>query len=474
MIKKNFVIFLILIFLIINVSAVEQVEISSSKVQNKVFPGSEVNFIIKIKNNQLREEIIKISPDPFAIYPFSDFVKNINIKPSQLTIGSGETGNFQVTVKYVDDIKSEQSYSTNVIIKSLVNDQINQKYTLNSYIMSSGEIVSIAPEIDDVISPGKEINFNVNFKNNVDENFNNLKLYISLGTYSQENSLVLKGKEETTKAFTLNLNSDIVPGDYKLILKLYNVQSLKGNREIRVKVDSNKILEEKVVRTNGFLSTKVIISKLNKGNVEFSKTIKYPVGSFEKLFTETTPGSNLITENGGNFYVWELNIKPSEEKVVVVETDYSGFFLTIFGLILLGGLIYYVRTRSLRITKNVIMVKEGHEKKLHYKVIICLQNYSGKQITNLKIIDLLPALIKHYSDFGTLEPKHMQQGGKGVRFIWEIPKLENLEERVISYKIEPQLNVFGNIRLPPASLQFLKNEKLIIRRSNIASFKLNK
>ena len=474
MIKKGAVFLFIFLLLVVSVNAAK-IDITSSKTQNKIFPGSEVNFVLKVKNNEVRNEIIKVSPDPFSVYPFSDFIDSITIKPSQINILPDNEGIFEVNIKYSKDIKSEKSYAAYVVVSSLLNADIKENFPLTSYIMSPKEIINMKVNIGDTITPGKDTSFNVNFKNNVDDNFKSLKLYITLGTSSQEYDFNIKGQEVINKEFKLNIKPETPPGDYNLILKLFDSQSLKGERETKVKVESNKELKEKISRTNGFLSTQVIITKTNKGNEEYSKVVKYPVGSFQKLFTEATPKPSVIKENNQNYLIWNLDINPGQEINIDIETNYNGLFFTIFGLIILFGLIYYIRTRSLRIIKKVIMVREGQEKKLHFKVILTLQNYTGKTIQNLKVIDLLPSLIKHYKDFGTLEPKNIQQGSKGLRFIWELSKLESGEERVISYKIEPQLNLFGNIRLPCASLQFAgKNNKLTIRRSNIARFKLGK
>ena len=474
MIKKG-LIFLLLIFLIVfSVSAATtKISISSSKIQNKVFPGSEVTYIVTVKNNLLRNEIIKVSPDPFSIFPFSDFIDSITVKPAQIEIPTQSQDTFEVKVKYSKEIKSEKSYTAYIIVSSLLHEDIKETFPLTSYIMNSGDIVNMDVNIGDTVDLGKDVSFDVKFKNNVDQNFENLKLFISLGSFSDEEDFKINSKEEIIKTFTLNIKPETPPGDYNLVLKLFNGQSLKGERSVRVNVESNKELAEKISKENGFLSTKITITKSNKGNEKFNKIVKYPVGSFQKLFTETSPKPEFVTENDQGYYLWNLNINPGEEVNIIIDTNYTSLFLTIFGLTLLIGLIYYVRTRSLKISKKVIMVREGHDKKLHFKVIISLQNYTGKPIHNLKVIDLLPSLIKHYKEFGTLEPKHVQQGGRGLRFVWELNKLESGEERVISYKIEPQLNLFGNIRLPPAILQFTnKHNKLVMRRSNIASFKL--
>ena len=473
MLKKRVTLLIILLILCISVNA-SKIEINSSKTQNKIFPGSEVNYIVNVTNKQLRDEIIKISPDPFSVYPFSDFIDSIKINPSQLNIASDKTGVFQVNIKYSKSIKSEKAYTTNIILKSLINPELREVYPLTSFIINSGEIITTNVKINEIIFPGKETNLDITFKNNLNENFYNLSLYISIGQFSEEYKLSINAKEEIKKTFPIKINTETPPGEYDLILNIYSSESLKGNNEVKIKVESNKELEEKITRTNTFLKNKIVITKINKGNILINKIIKYPIGSFEKLFTDTSLKADFIKEENQNYFLWTLNINPGEEINIIIETDYSSFFFTIFGFILLCGLIYYVNNRALKITKQITAIKDKN-KKVSFKVNLGIQNYTSKPIHNLKVVDLLPHLIKHYGDFGTLEPKNIQQGSKGLRFVWEINKLDSGEERILTYKIEPQLNLFGNIRLPPASLQILdKKNKLIIRRSNTAIFKLNK
>ena len=470
------VVFLILfsLLLVSPVFAQQKIEISSIKVDSKAFPGSEVIFQVRIKNLQIRDDIIKITPDPFSMHPFSDVAARISVSPTQLTIPAGSEGSFEVKVRYAQNIKAEKAYTVNLIVQSLLNSDVKQIYPLASFILSSGEIISIRTNAPDKILPSREFLLDVTFKNNLNQDFSDLDFLLTSSHFNEEHKLTLARNQEIVKQFAIKLISETPIGNYDLFLRLYYQGSLKGEKRLTFKVEESKDVQEKINRESGFLSARTTITKINNGNVKVEKSVKYPVGTFQRIFTETSVRGDYVKENSQFFLQWNLILNPGEQQNIIVETNYNSLFFTILVLIILGGVIFYSRTRALRITKRVMLIKEGKEHKQHLKVVLNVQNYTNKDIHDLKIIDLLPKLIRHYSDFGTLEPKHIQQGSHGLRFIWEIHKMHRGEERVISYKIEPQLNLFGNIRLPPASLQFAKDNKLVIRKSNIAKFELKR
>lgn len=466
--------FLILIFiLLISVVFAQPLEISSIKIDSKAFPGSEVIFQIKVKNNQIREDVIKINPDPFSMQPFSDFATSISVTPTQQNIPASSEGLFEVKIRYSPNVKAEKAYAANVFVQSLLNSEIKEVYQLTSFVFSSGEIISMKTSVPDKIVPGREIPLDIIFKNNLNQDFIDMDFFITSSHFNEEHKFSLLRNQEITKAYSLKIPSETPAGEYSLFLRLYKDGSIKGEKEINFILEESKDLQEQTNREVSFLSSKITITKINNGNVIMEKKVKYPINLFQKFFTETSLKGEFVKDNDKSYYEWNLIINPKEQQSIVIETDYNSLFFSIFALIILFGVVYYTKIRSLRITKKVVSVKEK-DNKYYLKIIITVQNYTSKDLHDIKIVDLLPRLIKHYSDFGTLEPKNIQQGSQGLRFVWEIHKLHKGEERIISYKIEPQLNLFGNIKLPPASLQFTKNNKLVIRRSNIAKFELKK
>jgi hypothetical protein len=69
-------------------------------------------------------------------------------------------------------------------------------------------------------------------------------------------------------------------------------------------------------------------------------------------------------------------------------------------------------------------------------------------------VDVLPKLIQPKTNFGTLHPNGIERGEKGIRIMWKIPELVGGEERIISYEVEPQFKIIGDISLPNATMKY--------------------
>ncbi|MBI2672441.1 hypothetical protein HYX16_05910 [Candidatus Woesearchaeota archaeon] len=195
MIKKE-ALFMVLIVILLTGNALGAgLNVTSEKTDSRVFPGSEVLFKVTIRNDQTREDIIRIDPDFFATEPFSDFIDEIKINPRSINIPSGEERNFDVTIKYANNIKPEKTYTTNLIIKSTLSGEVKAVHPLTSFIMSSGDIITMKSYINDDVIPGKEVFFDVEFKNNVNEEFNDLNLFITSGSFKKEERISIKGND---------------------------------------------------------------------------------------------------------------------------------------------------------------------------------------------------------------------------------------------------------------------------------------
>ena len=254
------------LLLVSPVFAQQKIEISSIKVDSKAFPGSEVIFQVRIKNLQIRDDIIKITPDPFSMHPFSDVAARISVSPTQLTIPAGSEGSFEVKVRYAQNIKAEKAYTVNLIVQSLLNSDVKQIYPLASFILSSGEIISIRTNVPDKILPSREFLLDITFKNNLNQDFSDLDFLLTSSHFNEEHKLTLARNQEIVKQFAIKLISETPIGNYDLFLRLYYQGSLKGEKRLTFKVEESKDVQEKINRESGFLSARTTITKINNKN----------------------------------------------------------------------------------------------------------------------------------------------------------------------------------------------------------------
>ena len=163
--------------------------------------------------------------------------------------------------------------------------------------------------------------------------------------------------------------------------------------------------------------------------------------------------SILKTENGYDLK-FNLSLKAGESKTIIIVIDYKPLWIVIVLILILIALLYYYLRPAIRITKKAFKFKKDKDGLIEIKVMLHVKNTSNKTTKDVKVIDLLPRMVKPVAEFGTLKPVKAQKSLHGIRFIWEIPLLEKHSERVISYVVKSALPVIGTITLPSASIQY--------------------
>jgi len=464
--KKQILLFS-LILLIIPIVLASDIDITIDKLTDKVIAGGEAEFFLKIKNNQIREDTFQISPDSLSIHPFSDIVYTITASPSQLTIPTNQERGTTIKIKYKEDVKPNRNYISYIWIKSINNPNVKVKYPISAYVISQKQIILIKPKLPDEIIPGRKLPFEITFKNQINENFPNLDVFITSPVYSEQSSISLAPYEEKTETFAFN-TAPLTPSDsYTLSIRLFKENEIKGEHLLKFNVvETSELSLEKEIKKS-FLSSTLFLNYKNIGNKQIEKTITYPKSFFLKnLFTKVSPKPSITKKE----YSWDFILEPGESFTIEISTSYRWLFILGI-LILLGlGIFYYLRTRHVVIKKRAFKIKET-DATTKLKVLLHIINKTTSEVHHIRVIDLLPNMVKLDEEFGSLKPAHIQKGSAGLRLIWEIPVLEPGEERVFSYKVKSKMHVIGKIALPSASVQYHgKNKKLINIKSNRCFF----
>lgn len=471
--KKQVQVILVIMFFVLLLPIVYSapVEVSVDKLSDKAIAGGVAEFLMKIKNTEIRDDTFQISYDPLSVHPFSDVIYAIEISPSQLTILTGREKATTIKVILKEDAKPDRNYVTDIWIKSLNNPNIKFKYPLSMYVISPKEVIKVTPALPREITPGKKIPYTIQFKNQINQKFEALDLFITSPVYSEKSSLNLAPYESTTEAFTFNVDSLTASGEYTLSARLFKGNEIVGEKVLKFNViESPELSTDKQIKKS-FLSSSLTFLYKNIGNQQIEKSVTYPkISFFKRIFTSVSPKARVIEESGKDYYAWDFLLEPGESYTIQIETSYLWLFILCI-LILVGfGLFYYLRTRHIVIKKSVFKIKEpdGVSK---LKVLLHVINKTTSETHQIRVIDLLPNMVALDEDFGSLRPTHIQKGLSNIRLIWEIPVLEPKEERVISYKVKPKMHLVGRVGLPAASVQYHgKNKRLINIKSNLAFF----
>lgn len=468
--KKQILLFSF-IFLIIPIVLAAEIDITVDKLTDKAIAGGEAEFFLKIKNNQVRSDTFQISPDSLSVHPFSDIVYTITSADSQLEIPTNQEKGTTVTIKYKEDVKPGRNYVSYVWIKSINNQNVKVKQPISAYVISQKQIIDSQIKLPQEIIPGKKIPYEINFKNQINENFENLDIFITSPVYSEQSYISLEPYEEKSKTFNFNVASLTSQGEYTLSVRLFDGDKIKGEKLIKFKVQESSELSLEKDTKKSFLSSTLFLNYKNVGNSQIDETVTYPkISFFKKLFTKVTPKTEVIKQDNNYVYSWNFILEPGETFNIEISTSYTWLFIIGILILLALGIFYYLKTRHVTIKKKAFKITES-DATTKLKVLLHIINKTTSETHQIRVIDLLPNMVKLDEEFGSLRPQHIQKGSAGVRLIWEIPLLEPGEERVISYKVKSKMHVIGKIALPSASVQYHgKNKKIINIKSNRSYF----
>jgi hypothetical protein len=327
---------------------------------------------------------------------YFDIVRTSNVFLTDLKINKqsfkpGETVNIQPTITNIDKKETTDVFLTMKILKD------------NKIVQTFEDTLSVVPQTTETLS----------------HNYN-LKITNPPGGYEVE--AVLKNK----------LN------------KILDKDSITFNIETLHKIDEEKKTE------NSILFSTVTIKILNNGNVVESNlevTESLPLISKYFFYPEIEPVSEEEKENR-IVYKWLIHdLKPDEIKAITYQLRFTNVVLISCLLIIVVVWVVWLFFRpTIRKTYMGLLARENQ-----ISISLHLKNKSRKLLKNVQIVDFVPPLAAVVKKFDTLEP-NIKTKTTGTELTWKIKELKPKEERVLTYKIKPVIDIIGKLRLPKAHL----------------------
>jgi hypothetical protein len=233
----------------------------------------------------------------------------------------------------------------------------------------------------------------------------------------------------------------------KMILFLNKEYNYTISDNITLK-EFSSILPQDSIKRSFFGYTKTL-TRINNGNIKQIVTIELPYANFiEKTFThfDIIPTGRMQSRDGA---MWQRQLSPGESFTVQSITDYTVLIVIIILIIIaIVAYILFMRRRAVVHKKAIPVKTKGGE--FASKIVILLKNVSGKEMTNLNLVDRLPLTTQLYEKFGSIKPdktdKHVIE--------WNFPALLPGEEIVVSYVLYSKIHMVGAINLPTATLSF--------------------
>lgn len=425
---------------------------------DKVYPGETAKFRVTVTNNG-RDDTFTLEKDPLGYSPFSPYFKDITINPNILIIGSKNSAEAVVEAELMDNIEPGRNYKTVLKIRSrTTGEKVDHPLTVS--VLAPENPVNVDLSFPDTVMPGKEYSYKIKLRNTANLIFNPVNIYVTTNFFNKDFSnkklypyqelFVNDGNSEDIK---FKLDPDEKAGKYPVSVSLYKGEKLVGKYTKTFEVTPNPDTEEKVSTDSRFLVRVVTVSETNKGNVVSTERYELPISRFEKFFTKFEPQPIV----GETKVEWVVDVPQGETRTLTITTDYHPLFYSAIALFLVLVLVVWKAKRRISITKRVVKVKGKKGEMVALKILLHIKNNTGSKITDVRVLDVLPNVLRMSHEFGTLKPLQVQKGEKTSRIIWNIDNLEGGEERLVSYKVEPSLQLLGSLIIPRAFLKFKKS-----------------
>ncbi len=421
----------------------------------------ETKIEILIRNNQNFQ-------DDFLISVFPQNIENVRITSENYFVSIPPNSEKVVNIFIsVPPCIKEFSSTFSINVKSMRTNAIIQK---SVYLNVKGKVVCLTSLIIDKkeVNPEETVSIEISFTNPSEE----VSPPIFIRTFIKDPSQnIVKTFEEriekvdakqTKKVlYTYRIGKYEKPGSYGISVFLLD----NLNREIDYLKSSFYVnptytnIPEKTTQLN-ILSSTVIIKVKNDGNSPTPPFyISESLPAFASFFFQPEKKPDKVETVGNSvIYYWLIEtIRPGEEIAITYRVSLLNVWLLSLALIFLGYVGYKFAFTPIVVKKSSYVGKLEPEREI--TVSIEVKNRSRHVLEDVKIRDFVPSILKLSEKFDTLKPKVKKTSG-GVYLFWELNLLKPGEERILTYRVRPALEIGGVLNLPKAVMSYLDKKKI--------------
>jgi hypothetical protein len=276
-----------------------------------------------------------------------------------------------------------------------------------------------------------------------------------------EDEVLLQPSTTKTLSIPFEIKNTYDYGTYSIQVFMYDKFGMPIHSKMAafvIKKYSDFEKDKKIQRS--LLETEFIINITNKGNYPESFVVTESMPKIAKYFfyPEKEPEKQEEKENRV-IYTWIVrDVKPDESVLIKYYLRFSNAaFVTFLLLLLITFILSLLHKPTLlkRYPENINLEK-GSLVTLH------IRNNSIREIHNVVVKDNVPSIFAVVKEFDTLKPE-VKVTQTGTTLIWKIDKLRPKEDRVLTYRIKPVMNLEGKVKLPKAYFSY-KLGKIVISR----------
>lgn len=287
-------------------------------------------------------------------------------------------------------------------------------------------------------------------------------LEVLVSTQILKNNLIVQNFDESIKiepmsskklTYSFSVKNTNEPGEYEIQVAAKNtLNKILDERKTTFNIEAiHKIDEEKETK-NSILYSDVTIKITNNGNSiekNFYVTESMPSVSKNFFYPEIEPTSQEEKENR-IVYKWVINeLDPGQTITIKYQLRFTSVVIISCILIIAIVWVVWLFFRP-TLKKNYI---GALAEKQQITISLNLKNKGRKILNNVIVKDIVPPLASVIKKFETLEPK-ISITPNGTQLTWDIKQLKPKEERIITYKIKPVIEITGGFKLPKAFFMF--------------------
>ncbi len=343
------------------------------------------------------------------------------------------------------DVNDAVDLLVNVIRKSSV---CFSELKLNKYVFDPSETVKIQTSLLNTANiPSSQFLL----KTSISYNGASIKSY-------DNNVAGIDAKSSRDIENDYSLDKYASPGEYTVDVTLNDVlNNLLDEKKIKFTVNNiSKLPSDYTEKTTslGILSIGVTVKVRNDGNTpspSFYVTESIPFFAGD-LFEPETPVTFTNTSDVRIIYSWFVpSLNPGQE----VTINYRFILWKAWIVLIVVAAAVYLAFKY--VFKIFVIKKTTHIGKLspgsEVAITIDVRNRTLREIREIVVRDFVPSLVKVVSKFDTMRATVNETRG-GTEVLWRIDSLKPGEERVLSYRIKPNVEITGSLRLPNALVKY--------------------
>ncbi|RLG13391.1 MAG: hypothetical protein DRN71_04910 [Candidatus Nanohalarchaeota archaeon] len=421
--------------------------------RDAILAGQKITYTTTITNNLNYTDTVELSitGDPQTTW--------VTLNDYSIKLNQSETKEFKFYISPPFDTPvSRYLFRLKAISKNNTEDCVSKD--INMYVIEVSKIdLTIFATDKDYYLVGEKVTLTTAVKNQGTGKSRNATLNVELTGLSRDQKTVDIPSLEVDQEYMENIeyvfDRHMDKGIYELTGALLDGSGVDiKTQTVQFEIEKRAIIKQKRDETSTILEKTITVQATNNGNDRGTTQIIEDMSKIPQIIEfDKEPQEQII--GGDAKYTWTCDLEPLQTCTVTYKIKYWVYFVMAIVIIALIFAVLNIMERPL-ITKKC-------EKGRMRTVTIEIRNRGRRLMDDVMVQDLVPTMFNVAESSTTIKPASIKRKKNGTLLVWKLGKVASNDERIISYKIKPILDVEGKVKLPRA--------KIIARSSSGVKYK---